>query len=244
MLLSRLKVHAWSFSSVARKCHTCVMSATIVASSQFLYLPIDELPSYCAYAAEVEILTVENLNNVVYDSIKDNDTNMMWMDTTSLSPPTSQRPQIKPPAQLTSPSSKTPNTRNPIVQGLVYMADAKDRPDPSDVIVLTVSSVSAPDQIIAGAKYPVYKARIPFNFQFYQANILKAKENLYKQSVNEDYLVEASVCPQEAIKLPCTSEERLYEARGISKMIQLPGMIEQALVRAPATLPLEKVGSK
>jgi hypothetical protein len=249
MLLNVREVHAWSLSSLARKCQTCVMSATIVASCQFLHLPtMEELPCYRAYATDMEITTFEHLKDVVYDdddnnnSNKDNDTNT-WIKNNGLTPPTSQRPQIKPPAQLQSPSgSKTSNGKSPIVQGLVYMVDAKDRPDPSDVIVLTVSSVSAPDEIMAGAKYPVYKARIPFNFQFYQANIIKGKEDVYKQQLErEDLLVEASVCPQEAAKLPCKSEERLYEAKGISKMIQVPGMAEPTLFRVPASLPLEKV---
>lgn len=250
MLLSIREVHAWSLSSIARKCQTCVMSATIVASCQFLHLPtMEEFPCCRAYAADMEITTFEKLKDVVYDddndnSNKDNDTNTAWIKNNGLTPPTSQRPQIKPPAQLQSLSgSKTSNGKSPIVQGLVYMVDAKDRPDPSDVIVLTVSSVSAPDEIVAGAKYPVYKARIPFNFQLYQANIIKGKEeDLYKRQLEkEDLLVEASVCPQEAVKLPCKSEERLYEAKGISKMIQVPGMAEPTLFRAPASLPLEKV---
>jgi len=200
----------------------------------------------------------------------------------SLTPPTDEKPQIKPPSDMQfssqirdSENSKAAgpnlssvlkgvqsrngegNGRIPIIEGMVYMKDQNQRPDPSDIIVLTVSSPSQPDIILAGAKYPVYKARIPFNFRFYNQNIIKGKESTFVEAAKgEDFFISAAVCRDpnwndgeirslndlKAPKLPCSKEERTFEAKGISKLLKVPGMDNEnddLFVRAPAALPLE-----
>lgn len=271
-------IHAWSTSSsttttsLARKCQACVVSATIVVSSQFFpCLPCNLLlqvppalemesswssSSYLAHAATVMPATTSTLetsqrvpynyeDNGKYDEKKEDDSMRAWLD--SLSPPTPDRPQIKPSTELLQGSSSatgrktSSKVRTPLVQGLVYMKDEMyDRLDPSDVIILTVTSVTRPGDILAGAKIPVYKTRIPFNFQFYSENIIHGKEDLYQEIKNEDFIVVANVCPQDAVKIPCRLEESLYEAKGLGKLIQVPGMSESLVVRAPVSLPLEK----
>ena len=225
------KVDSWQFPAVVRKCQACAIGAAIFASSQIAQLPHDHL----LYAnAAVDISAAANL-----ERLGDDLTTQKLQS--GLSQPTDERPQIKPPTQLQAPVTQTAKGKKPIVEGMVYMMEKYERPDPSDVIVLTVVSKSQPDEILAGAKYPVFKARLPFNFQLYEANILKGKNDLFKNSADGDLIVTATVCPQEAATLPCSNKESLYDAKGISKLLQIPGMQEGDLVRTPAALPLQQI---
>eukprot|EP00558_Chaetoceros_sp_UNC1202_P003293 CAMPEP_0197242848 /NCGR_PEP_ID=MMETSP1429-20130617/8472_1 /TAXON_ID=49237 /ORGANISM="Chaetoceros sp., Strain UNC1202" /LENGTH=258 /DNA_ID=CAMNT_0042702949 /DNA_START=20 /DNA_END=796 /DNA_ORIENTATION=+ len=171
------------------------------------------------------------------------------------------------------PSSSTLPSKNkkngPIMEGMVYMMKSNsnsnnnsdnndERPDPTDVIVLTLASSSQPGTVLAGAKIPMYKTRMPFNFQFYPANILKGREGAYEEAVkgstaginknngdgkdvaSGDFIVTARVCPENSKAFPCTAEESTYEARGVSKFLQVPGMHEGDVVRTAAALPLQR----
>ena len=229
------KVNSWQFSNVVRKCHACAVGAAIFTSSQIIQLPHDQL----SYAnAAVDISAAANMERVA-----DGLTTQKLEN--GLSQPTDERPQIKPPTQLQAPVTQTAKSkaRKPIVEGMVYMMEKYERPDPSDMIVLTVTSKSQPDEVLAGAKYPVYKARLPFNFQLYEANIVKGKYDSFQNSADGDLTIVATVCPQEAASFPCSNKESLYEAKSISKILQIPGMQEGDLFRTPAALPLKQTPS-
>lgn len=238
--------------------------------------------------AEVRKADMSNLNSqILLGSIDDDMANLgkaldskAWRE--SLTPPTDEKPQIKPPSDVKfssqSKASENVNASGPnlssvlkgtqskngdgngrisIIEGMVYMKDQNQRPDPSDIIVLTVSSPSQPDVILAGAKYPVYKARIPFNFRFFDQNIIKGKESIFVEAAkDEDFFVMATVCRDpnwidgevrssneiKELKLPCSREEQMFEAKGISKLLKVPGLDNEdgdVFVRAPAALPLE-----
>lgn len=235
LCLYATQVNSLQFSTVVRKCHACAVGAAIFTSSQFIQLPHDHM----SYAnAAVDISSAANMERVA-----DGLTTQKLEN--GLSQPTDERPQIKPPTQLQAPVTQTAKSkaRSPIVEGMVYMMEKYERPDPSDMIVLTVTSRSQPDEILAGAKYPVYRARLPFNFQLYEANILKGKYDSFQNSADGDLMVVATVCPQEAASFPCSKKESLYEAKSISKMLQIPGMQEGDLVRTPAALPLTQTPS-
>lgn len=241
-----------------QKCQAYALSAAILASTQITFLPHDT-SSYChAYAPDISSAANLNLERTLESDISTpNDTNTNGATAMTskilregLSRPTEERPQIKPPTSSMVPMS--PKAKQPILEGMVYMADEYkyDRPDPSEIIVLTVSSASQPDDILAGAKYPVYKARMPFNFQMYDANILKNKMGQFRmvQERGEDFIVSATVCPGEddgggggvAGRLPCDAGVSSYQGRGVGKLLQVPGMQEGEMIRTPASLALEK----
>jgi len=231
-VMSVTQVDSWQFpAGVVRKCQACAIGAAIFTSSQIAQLP----HHHSLYAnAAVDISAAANMERV------DNELTTQRLQN-GLSQPTDEKPQIRPLAQLQAPNARISKGKTPIVEGMVYMMDKYERPDPSDFIVLTVVSNSLPDEILAGAKYPVYKARLPFNFQLYEANILKGKNDVYKKNSGGDLIVTATVCPQEATAFPCSSQESLYDAKGISKLLQIPGMQDGDLVRTPAALPLQQI---
>lgn len=163
----------------------------------------------------------------------------------SLTPPTDEKPQIRPP-DLSQLSTQRPDTQNtPIMEGMVYLLDSSDnsddRPDINDIIVITMANISDPENILAGAKYPVYKARLPFNFQLKAANVIKGKEDLYHMAMDKDLWVDVRVCPEDSVHLPCLKEESTFLAQGVSKLVKIPGTKkedEQVIVRTAAALPL------
>jgi hypothetical protein len=149
-------------------------------------------------------------------------------------------------------TSNKKNTRIPIVEGMVYLQNNNERPSLNDYIVITVSSPSSMNdnqddiQILAGAKYQVYKAKFPFNFKMYNENLLKGKEqewmNLNNNNNNDNTLIVAArVCPEESQKLPCTEDESIFVAKGVSKLLMignLPGGDEGQTIRTPVSLQL------
>jgi len=194
----------------------------------------------------------------------------------SLAKPTNERPQIQLPTDYNDNIGNTKNentnlnlnfnNRNnnnqiePFLQGLIYLLNNNDRPDYSDTIVITVSSTTDPEVIVAGAKFPVAKARFPFQFRLYRANIIN-KQVLDQEIKNQDLIVMARICPttdnenenengvksstneKRAPKIPCEVNESTYLAKGISKAISnLPGMEEGTILRTAAALPLERNG--
>jgi len=151
----------------------------------------------------------------------------------------------------------------PFVQGMVYLLNPNDRPDLSDTIVLTVASTSNPDNIIAGAKYDVSKARFPFQFRLGNANMLVDPQLLSQSNGNidqQDFMVTVQICSSDKIPnakpkqptkgtpprtIPCNSDESTFTAKGISKVVgNLPGMAEGTVFRTAASLPLERVGDR
>ena len=111
------------------------------------------------------------------------------------------------------------------------------RPDYLDVLVLTVGTKI--DPVMAGAKYPIAKARFPFQFSLYSANILPTKQSLWLDiSDDDDLLVTARVCPDNSPTFPCTDQQSTFLTKGISKLIRdFPGTTEP--IRTPVALPLE-----
>jgi len=216
------------------------------------------------------INTDDNSNNIDFQKLQQ-----------SLSNPTDDRPQIKLPPDSTNGNYNTntnPNTSNqsnnnfnnknmqnknePLIQGMVYLLNQNDRPDFSDTIVLTVASTSNPDVPIAGAKYSVSKARFPFQFRLYRANILLDDQRMERNIENQDLMVTARICPTiatptptqdtkaakvrntknaPASRIPCEVDESTFLAKGISKVVgNLPGMTEGTVFRTAASLPLER----
>lgn len=153
--------------------------------------------------------------------------------------PTPETPQIVPPS-LSGMQPSGADAKKPIVEGLIYMEEKYDRPDFTDVIVITVRSMNEPSEILAGAKYPVSKARLPFNFKFYEANILKGKADSFRVLKDKDYIVEAVVCGENSKSFPCSEDESVFSAKSISKLLPIPG-IQEGDIRTPASLPLKRI---
>lgn len=152
----------------------------------------------------------------------------------SLRPASEDQPQIKIPSNLVPAESKAP-----IVQGLVYLADLQERPGYLDTLILTVRDRSRPEQVLAGAKLPVSMIRFPLDFRMYDQNILPDKRELWNQ-IEGDLLVQAKVCP-EGTPLPCSDGESSMSARGIAKVVRgLPGMEDGTQIRTGASLRLER----
>lgn len=156
----------------------------------------------------------------------------------SLTPPSDERPQIIAPGRNNLQLKESAS----IIEGMVYLFDTNDRPDTSDVIIITLTTLDDQKNVLAGAKYPVSRARIPFNFQLKDANIIKGKEDLFRSSMDKDLLVQAKVCPEIASSFPCSEEESTFIAKGVSKLVKIPGMRdnEQVIVRTAAALPLSQ----
>ena len=126
------------------------------------------------------------------------------------------------PQPSTSQTSKT----SILCQGMVYLSSEQDRPDPSNVLILTAASPSQPNVPILGAKYNVYQAKFPFQFTMGRANILNnAREDEEESNNNgvniqeEDWIVTARTCPSE-VSLPCPQDQSMFVARGISKVLK------------------------
>ena len=221
-------------------------------------------PSFFMTSTLVSSNDMNNINSSVGGGI---DLNSIRQ---SLVSPTDDKPQITMQGSSVAPSPSTSSTtsvrrgditktKSPIMEGMVYLLkNSSERPDLNDNIILTLSSTSNPDNILAGAKYKVYKAKFPFNFKMYDENVLKGKEEEWKQLVmgssngntivggsggGGDFLVTARICPEEITVLPCKEEESTYFARGVSKLLKienLPGANEGDIIRTAVSLPLQK----
>jgi len=204
----------------------------------------------------------------------------------SLSDPTDDRPQIQLPPDYNGKNDNPNNNKNnfnlnnqnkqsnqnnkdqnePFLQGMVYLINQNDRPDYSDTIVITVSSVTNPELTIAGAKYSVSKARFPFQFRMYRPNILN-QELADRDIKDQDLMVVARICPNaptmntvndrkgadlknptndnKTSRIPCEVDDSIFLAKGISKLVgNLPGMTEGTVLRTAASLPLERRGTQ
>ncbi len=234
---------------VLQKCQAYSLSAAILLCAQIGIVPI-HTSSYCHAAPDISFAANLNLERTLEAELNSPDGESRTMSSSSkklmqsLSRPTDEMPQIKPPTSAMDSNSKV---KQPILEGMVYMADEfkNDRPDPSEIIILTVSSVSEPNEILAGAKYPVYKARMPFNFKMYDANILKNKMGQFRtiEARGEDFIVVARVCPGDdntSAAPVCDARESTYQGKGVGKLLQVPGMQEGEIIRTPASLALEK----
>lgn len=182
--------------------------------------------------ADVDISAAANLENLSINAGRGTFQN-------GLREPTPETPQIVAP----SISGMQPNgadAKKPIVEGLIYMEDKYERPDFTDIIVITLRSLNEPSEILAGAKYPVSKAKLPFNFKFYEANILKGKVESFKTLKDKDYIVETVVCGENSKSFPCSEDEIVFAAKSISKLLPIPG-IQEGDIRTPASLPLKRI---
>jgi hypothetical protein len=127
--------------------------------------------------------------------------------------------------------------KQPLVQGLVYLTNPRQvRPDPSDVLILSVRSAApgagADDSpVLAGAKIPVSRLRFPVSFAMSEKNILPGKT-----LSSGDLLVDAKICPSVT---PCSQEAASFQAKGIAKVISnIPGL-DGSSMRAAASLGLK-----
>ena len=230
-----------------RLLHRCSISMmTIITSATLVFTsPLD-----------VSAIQPSDLSSMTADSVTTE---------LGLKPPTSEKPQImfnrvsESSKKLTTSRSKE-NSREPILQGLVYFpekaprdSEAKVAPDQqkklaldyySDILVLIAVSATQPDgPVLAGAKFPVSNVRFPFSFQMYKENLLTSKSGVEdtwnRIAKTEDVILRASICPSDAAVLPCDSKENKKSAEGIAKLItNLPGLKEGEVIRAPASLPL------
>ncbi len=133
---------------------------------------------------------------------------------------------------------------------MVYLLNERgeERPDYADVLVLTVGTES--DPVIAGAKYPIAKARLPFQFRMYDANVLPTKT---LPTNDEFWIVKAKVCPSTEVVLPCSDQSSTFLATTRSKLLtNIPGITTstnnndnndatkriQTSIRTPVALPL------
>ena len=182
-----------------------------------------------------------------------------------LKPPTETRPQIRLTEDRSGmmPTATKSSAKVPILQGLVYFPErARDKSvdtvftststpskEPldyySDVLVLTaVSAKDATGPILAGAKFPVSSVRFPFSFSMFEQNLLLKRDGVteaWKEVQNtSDVIIKAYICPGDAASFPCREEEVKKYAEGVAKLIiDLPGLDEGEVIRAPASLPLQ-----
>ena len=180
-----------------------------------------------------------------------------------LKQPTESRPQIRLSEDRSSAMSTKTSAKVPILQGLVYFPErTRDKsvdtvpistsipPKPkepldyySDILVLTaVSAKDTKGPILAGAKFPVSSVRFPFSFSMYEQNLLLKRDGVaeaWKEVQNtSDVVIKAYICPGDAASFPCREEEVKKYAEGVAKLIiDLPGLNEGEVIRAPASLP-------
>lgn len=119
---------------------------------------------------------------------------------------------------------------------LLYLENQQIRPSPLDTIVITVRDVAAPEQVLAGAKIPVSKARFPVQLRLFSQNIMDPQG----WSNTQDAIVRAVVCPADSASMPCSDSEATMKAEGVAKLVRnLPGLPSEVTVRAGASLPLK-----
>jgi hypothetical protein len=220
-------VDGWSWPSKASFVRSFPKGQTPIASSStFLLLSLYGLLSFPSLVS-ADATTITPSTPVI--------TQEQLMQ--SLTPPTDERPQIIPPTR-----NNLQLQDSAVMEGMVYLLDTNDRPETSDLIVITMTTIDDPNTVLAGAKYPVSRARIPFNFQFKDANIIKGKEEFFRASMDKDLIIQVKICPETASSIPCLEEESTFLARGISKLVKIPGMKEneQVIVRTAAALPLSR----
>jgi hypothetical protein len=146
----------------------------------------------------------------------------------SLATPTQDRPQIKLPGNLRQDKDSS------VLEALLYLGDPQVRPGPLDTIVITVRD-SRSGILLAGAKLPVQKTRLPVQLRLYKQNVVQPEA----WDRAEDVTVRAVVCPDGTV-IPCSESDITMQAEGISKIVRnLPGLPEGMGVRAGAALPLK-----
>lgn len=152
----------------------------------------------------------------------------------SLKAPTDDTPQIVMPSRQADGSKNTNDANAPLVQGLVYMSNPRqERPDISDVLILTVRDVDK-ETVLAGAKIPVSRLRLPLSFSMYDKNVLPGQ---ILNGQTGDLIVNAKICPSTTL---CSEEEASFQATGIAKVItNLPGLDDGTTMRAAASLGLK-----
>lgn len=226
-LLLNNNVDGWSWPSKATSVRSFLKGQSHNASSTFLLSLYGLLSIPSLVSADATTIQFSPSPPVI--------TQEQWMQ--SLTPPTDERPQIIPPTR-----NNLQLQASPVMEGMVYLLDKNDRPETNDLIVITMTTIDDPNTVLAGAKYPVSRARIPFNFQLKDANVIKGKEDLFRASLEKDLLIQANICPEAASSIPCTKEESTFIAKGISKLVKIPGMKEneQVIVRTAAALPLSR----
>lgn len=122
-----------------------------------------------------------------------------------------------------------------LLLALLYLQNPQSRPGPLDTVVITVRDLSNTNEILAGARIPVSKARFPVTLRLFSQNVV----DMAGWERAQDVMVKAVVCP-EGTEIPCSDRQVTMKAEGISKMIRnIPGLPDGVGVRAGASLPLK-----
>ncbi|GKY99677.1 hypothetical protein MPSEU_000921700 [Mayamaea pseudoterrestris] len=151
----------------------------------------------------------------------------------SLTPASPDQPQISIPDSLQQQS---------LVEGLVSFADALSmRPNPTDILFITGSTIDQADVVLAGAAVPVSRLSFPFRFQLSVKNALRnRKEELVQAFKKQDIMVAVKVCASnesmsgDRLTLLQTCQPSA-QANGVAKLLRL----QQGNVRAPVRLILK-----
>jgi hypothetical protein len=113
----------------------------------------------------------------------------------------------------------------------------------ADTILISVSSTSDSDTVLAAARLPMQKIRLPLRFVMTSANsVSPAQTAAWKQALaTTDLLVTAVVCRTIGGKnslspVSCSTAPNGLEAAGVAKFLRLQN---GALLRAPVSLSLE-----
>lgn len=129
--------------------------------------------------------------------------------------------------------------------GLLYYSNTRSkRPYATDSIVLTASSIKDKDVVLAAARLPMQKIRIPLRFRMTEQNVINSDlvDTWTKVLREEDVYLEAKVCSDSdiddessAAKSICRADpEGQLQARGVAKLLRL----EKNTIRGPVSLPL------
>jgi hypothetical protein len=157
------------------------------------------------------------------------------------------------------------------LKGLVYYKDPTgERPYASDTLLITVAYAIPDSQrndeyekavphVLAGAKLPLNRVRLPLRFRLTRENLLLDEKQLQgsptveKVLAEQDLIVQAFLCSDETVRRhpkgrdlvdACRHREqqrniagRTLEATAVAKLLRLPQLNEP--IRAPVSLPLE-----
>jgi hypothetical protein len=123
---------------------------------------------------------------------------------------------------------------------LIYYKDLQaERPSPTDNLLITVRT-SSDGPVLAAARLPLQKIRLPLRFRMTEGNAILPDE--WKLALREqDVYVQVDVCTDDAESNtkrsgdPSCRNDSGIRSKGVAKLLRL----ENNTIRAPASLPLE-----
>jgi len=218
------------------------------------------------------LLVLGGAPNLATAEILSDDKISLAIEQYGIRPATKDRPQIPLPTSVSTndkaavPSKSASKTNKDtlstsVIQGLLYLQqpNSERRPQATDVILVTVQSVSS-STVLAAAKLPMTRIRLPLRFQVGVNNRVPGQSVADWQSATDagDLLVTATVCtspsetdsPMDFIKM-CqatrtdnSSGSLPLQATGVSKLLRFAGSSSSETttttsIRAPVSLALE-----